>query len=72
MIELILYSPYTALIYLLICIGVALHGRSRKITAVGAFLISVLFTPLVGILFTTASAQVEPKTKGWTSPLQKR
>lgn len=69
--ELIILTPWYFLFYIVLCLGTGAHGYGKNITAVGAFALAFLFTPIAGMLFATASRKKEPKAKEWKSPLQK-
>ena len=43
------------ILYLFMCISVAVHGETRKIGFVRSLILSILFTPLFGILIVLAS-----------------
>jgi len=53
------FLPSVTIIYILLCLIVAVLGRHRKFGFWGYFFCSVLFTPPMGLLFVIAS---EPRS----------
>jgi NADH:ubiquinone oxidoreductase subunit 3 (subunit A) len=43
------------IIYILLCYIVGLLGKNRKFKFIGYFLLSIIFTPILGLLFVIAS-----------------
>jgi len=43
------------ILYILLCCGVGLLGKNRKFRFIGYFILSILFTPILGLLFVIAS-----------------
>ena len=43
------------IIYILLCYIVGLLGKNRKFKFIGYFILSILFTPVLGLLFVIAS-----------------
>ena len=43
------------IIYILLCYAVALLGKNRKFRFIGYFILSILLTPIIGLLLVIAS-----------------
>lgn len=46
----IILTYYSILIYILLCMAVGSHASGRKASTMGTFFMSLLFTPLVGLV----------------------